>query len=55
MTIVVLVAIAFAAGFAASIFAWPALRAHIFGLSAEIATLRARARALETTADGRRR
>lgn len=45
---------AFAAGFMIGAVVWPGLRTHAFGLSAEIATLRARAKALEDLLTGGR-
>lgn len=48
----IVVTSAFAAGFVGSIFAWPAIRAHAFGVVAEIATLRARAKTLEDSFKG---
>jgi hypothetical protein len=42
----------FAAGYAASIYSWPAIRARAIGLAAEIKQLRARAVALEDKIKG---
>lgn len=42
----------FAGGYAASVFSWPWIRAQAIGASAEIAILRARAKALEETIKG---
>jgi hypothetical protein len=48
----VVVMSAFVAGFIGSIFVWPAIRAHAFGIVAEIASLRARAKVLEDSLKG---
>jgi hypothetical protein len=42
----------FAAGYAASVWSWPWIRAHAIGAAAEINQLRARAKALEDTIKG---
>jgi hypothetical protein len=43
----VLIALAFAGGYVASLYSWPWLRTQATGAAAEIMSLRARARALE--------
>lgn len=40
--------LAFAAGFAASVYSWPLIKVWINGVTAEAATLRAQAMALES-------
>ena len=52
MSTFILILTAAAAGFAASIFAWPRLRQAAIGLENEIADLRAKARALESKLGG---
>jgi membrane associated rhomboid family serine protease len=47
-----ILAVGFAGGYAASIYSWPSIRASAIGASAEIARLRARARALEDQIKG---
>ena len=42
----------FAGGYAASVASWPWIRAHAIGASAEVAQLRARAKALEDSIRG---
>jgi hypothetical protein len=42
----------FAGGYAGSVYSWPWIRAQAIGASAEIATLRARAKALEDQIKG---
>jgi hypothetical protein len=47
-----LVLAGFAGGYAASVFSWPWLRAHVTGAVAEIERLRARAQAIENKIRG---
>jgi hypothetical protein len=47
-----LLAAAFAGGYAASVWSWPWIRAGAIGTAAEIAQLRARAKALENSIKG---
>jgi hypothetical protein len=47
-----ILAAGFAAGYAASVYSWPRIRASATGVSAEISRLRARAKALEDTIKG---
>jgi hypothetical protein len=48
----VLIILAFAGGYVASMYSWPWLRTQAIGASAEITALRARARALEDSIRG---
>jgi hypothetical protein len=43
----------FAGGYAASVYSWPVVKIRISGLSAEVATLRAKAQQLENRIRGR--
>jgi len=52
MTTLLLVSVAFAAGYVVSIFTWPRLRQAIVGIDDEIDDLRAKARALEARLRG---
>ena len=49
-----ILAAGFAGGYAASIYSWPWIHAHAVGAAAEIAWLRARAKALEDSIKGAR-
>jgi hypothetical protein len=48
----VILATGFAGGYAASVVSWPRIRANTIGAAAEIAQLRARAKALEDQIKG---
>jgi hypothetical protein len=48
-----MLAAGFAGGYVASVYSWPAVKIRVNGLSAEVASLRARAQQLENRIRGR--